>query len=452
MLTLFKTCVLGIGLCAPLSAQAEDLSFEGELGLTARTFFEDGALEGQIGKGTSLIGSVRLAASADLSFGQFAAELRGRKDERTGAQSWDLSKAYIAGELDQLRWLVGSDVVFWGVTESYNPVNIVNQRGSFVSNEEVERLGQPMVSMSFDTEKMGTFSFYGLLGFRELDYEDADQRLRFDIVPDGGRAMFESDNDIDFAIRNSNSINTTSGSLDYAISLFSGRDRQPVYLPGCGFKQDSVNEATCDTVNANVLEAYKGLSPDDIGDDPGAAAFDRLDPASQTFLLSGNSVGAVPYYQQMQQIGLELVYSTGDWQLKFDGAKRFTNWEDYFSGVIGAEYSFGDLFSSGGSLTGAVEYIYDDRSNLQPRTFLDNDVFVALRYDLNNVANTSLSLSGLKDIQTDSTWVNFNISTRLTDSAEIDFSTVFINADDTSDPLSGLDDDYFMEFSLTYFF
>ncbi|WP_439524874.1 hypothetical protein [Marivita sp.] len=452
MQTLFKTCVLGVGLCGPLAAQAQDLSFEGDLGLTARTFFEDGALEGQIGKGTSLIGSLRLASSASLSFGQVVGEIRGRKDEKTGAQSWDLSKAYVAGELGRVRWLVGSDVVFWGVTESYNPVNIVNQRGNFTSSEEVERLGQPMVSVSFDTDRLGTFSFYGLVGLRELDYEEADQRLRFDVVPDSDRVMFEAEDDIDVAIRNSNSISTANGSLDYAVSLFSGRDRQPVYLPGCAFKQDSVDEATCDAVNANVQDVYEGLRPSDIGDDPIAAAFDRLDPASQVFLLSGNSVGAVPYYQQMRQIGLELVYSTGDWQLKFDGAKRFTDREDYFSGVIGAEYSFGDLFSTGGGLTGAVEYIYDDRSDLQPRTFLDDDVFVALRYDLNNVANTSLSLSGLKDLQTDSTLVNFNISSRLTDSAQIEFSTVFINADDTSDPLSGLDDDDFMELSLTYFF
>lgn len=436
----------------PVSALAQDLSFSGEVTLTARHFAEDGALEGQFGAGTGLIGATRLAASGDLSFGQFAVELRGRNDLEADDQYWDLSKAYLAGELGNVQWLIGNDVVFWGVTESHNPVNIINQRGNYSSAEEVERLGQPMLAVSFDTDRLGTFSFYSLFGFRELDYQEAQERLRFDVVPDGDRAMFETEDTVDFALRNSNSISTANGSLDYAISLFSGLDREPVYLPGCAFREAPVDEATCDAVNRDVREVYKDLTPDDIGDDPIGAAFDRLDPASQVFLLSGNSVGAVPYYQKLHQIGLELVYSTGDLQLKFEGAQRFTEHENYFSGVVGAEYNFGDVLGSGGDLTGALEYIYDDRSLLQPPTFLDDDMFVGLRYDFNNVANTSLSLSGLRDLQTDSTLMNFNISTRLTDSAQIEFSTVIIDADDEDDPLSGLDNDDFVEVSLTYFF
>ena len=309
-----------------------------------------------------------------------------------------------------------------------------------------------MLSVSFDSDSLGTFSFFGLLGFREQEDVVAGQRLRFDVVADGDRAMFESDDEIDFAFRNSNTISTANGSLDYAISLFSGRDRQPMYLPGCAFRQDTVDEATCDAVNESIRAVYEDLTPADIGDDPIAGAFDRLDPATQMFLLSGDSVGAVPYYQDLHQIGLELVYSTGDWQLKFEGAQRYTDRENYFSGVIGAEYTFGDVFDSAGDLTGAIEYIYDDRSALQPRTFLDDDIFVGLRYDFNNVANTSLSLSGLKDLDTDSTLMNFNISSRLSDNASIEFSTVFINADDTSDPLSGLDEDDFFSLSIEYFF
>lgn len=450
MKPLFKACLISCSLFAPLAAGAQNLSFEGEIDLSARYFSNDGALEGQTEAGTSFIGATRLAASGSLSFGQVALELRGRKDQKTGVSSWDLSKAYLAGEIGSTQWLVGSDVVFWGVAESYNPVNIVNQRGSFISGDDADRRGQPMIALSFDTDTLGTFSFFGLLGFRELNYEEADQRLRFDVVPDGRRAMFETDSEIAFALRNTNTLSTQNGSLDYAVSLFSGRDRQPVYLPGCAFREDDVSSATCNRVNDKIRAAYEDLSGD--VDDPIDEAFNALDPETQIFLLSGNSVGAVPYYQDIHQIGLELAYATGDWQLKFEGAQRFTDRETYFSGVVGAEYSFGNIFGTDGELRGAVEYIYDDRSQLQPQTFLDNEVFAALHYDFNNVSNTSLSISGLRDIDTDSTLTYINLSSRLTDNMSLDLSKTFINADDTDDPLSALDEDDFFEFSLKYFF
>ena len=115
---LFKACVIsGAALC-PLAAQAQDFSFEGDVTLTARYFPDDGALDGQPGAGTSFFGATRLAASGGLSFGQFAVELRGDRDQSADLSSWDLSKAYIAGEIGTTQWLLGNDVVFWGVTKS----------------------------------------------------------------------------------------------------------------------------------------------------------------------------------------------------------------------------------------------------------------------------------------------------------------------------------------------
>lgn len=448
-----KTAATGFCLFLGMAqlAAAQDIRFEGEAGFIARTFFKDGALPGQIGSGTSLIGTLQLGVTADLSFGRFVGELQASKDDRTGVTDFDISKAYLEGDIGQMRWLVGSDVVFWGVVESYNPVNIINQRGSFADIAEDQRLGQPMVKLSFDTDNLGTFSLFGLLDFREQTYAEASERFRLNATPDESRTIFESDRDYGVALRNTNTLSMQNGSLDYALSFFSGRDRQPVYLPGCSFRTDTVSEPVCSAVNADVRAAYDSLTVSD-GNNYIRQIFDASGPDTQNFLLAGDSVGAVPYYQDLHQIGLELAYSTGDWQFKFEGAQRITERETYFSGVVGAEYSFPNFFGLDGSLSLAAEYIYDDRSIFQPATFLDDDVFAALRYEFNNIADTQITLSGLYDLETDGALVNLNLSSRLSDSARIEFSTTFIDADDPADPLSSFSDDDFFEVNLKYFF
>ncbi|MBK1635415.1 hypothetical protein [Rhodovulum adriaticum] len=435
----------------PVPLAAQGLSVEGEIGLAARSYTQNGALPGQAGSGTEMIGAMRLAVSGGLGFGDFTAELKGRTNARTGATSLDLSKAHVSGDLDGVRWLVGRDVVFWGVTESYNPVNVINQRGDFASTGEEDRLGQTMAMLSFETAGLGNFSLYGLFGFRPFDEPRRSDRLRYYVAGDDRRTLYESGEGVDFALRNTNTVDLGNGSLDYAVSLFSGRDRQPVYLPGCAFKTATVSEATCDAVNADIRASYESLSG---RGNAGLLAqiFGAASPATRAFLLGGDSVGAVPYYQDMQQVGLELAYATGDWLFKFEGAQRFTARDNYFAGVIGAEYAFGDVFGSGGGLTVTAEYLYDDRSALQPPTFVEDDVFLGVRYDFNNMSGASLSVGALRDLDSRAMVTTVEASWRLAGNTRVSVSSAIIDADDPFDPLSALDRDDFLEIGLDYFF
>ncbi|UOA33746.1 hypothetical protein DSM110093_03842 (plasmid) [Sulfitobacter sp. DSM 110093] len=447
----WKVGICGLGVALASSATAQNITFEGEAGLIARSFLHDGKLPEQSTQGTHTIASLRLAASGDLSFGRWVTELNGSNDLRLGTQSFDVTKAYVEGRAGRLRYLIGSDVVHWGVTEAANPVNIINQYGSFFETDEEQRLGQPMAVLSFDTQTYGSFSFFALAGFREQDYATASERLRFNAVPDDNRTMFEDKDDLDIALRHTHTFSFAEGSLDYGLSFFSGTDRQPVYLPGCSFRSSTVSEATCTAINADIRGAYENLGQG--SDDPLAQqVFDAANPATQGFLASGDSVGSIAYYQNIHQVGLELAYTTGDWQLKFEGAQKFTDREDYFSGVVGAEYSFGDAFRTGGDLRAAAEYIYDGRSSRQPQTFLDNDLFATIRYDFNDFRDTTIAMSGLYDVHTDSNVLNVNLSFRLSDSARMELSSTFVDADDPEDPLTSLDGDDFFELGVKYFF
>ncbi|WP_435988348.1 hypothetical protein [Sulfitobacter sp. SH24] len=454
MRRILKSWGVGIfGLSAVLagSAVAQNITFEGEGGLIARSFLHDGELPGQASQGTHTIANLRLSASSELSYGRWVAELNGSSDLRLGTQSFDVSKAYFEGQGGRLRYLIGSDVVHWGVSEAANPVNIINQYGSFFETDEEQRLGQPMAVLSFDTQYYGSFSFFALAGFREQNYAVASERLRFNAVPDESRTMFEDKDDLDIALRHTRTFNFADGSLDYGLSFFSGTDRQPVYLPGCSFRSSTVSEDTCTTINADIRTAYEGLGQG--SNDPLAQqVFEAASPITQGFLASGDSVGSIAYYQNIHQVGLELAYTTGDWQLKFEGAQKFTSQEDYFSGVVGAEYSFGDAFRTGGDLRAVAEYIYDGRSSTQPQTFLDNDLLATLRYNFNDFRDTEIAISGLYDIHTDSNVLNLNLSFRLSDNARMDISSTLIDAEDPTDPLTSLDGDDFLEVGVKYYF
>jgi len=434
------------------TAYAQGLTYEGELTFTARQFTRDGIQAGQPTSGTSFITEGRIGANADLSFGQIAIELYGRGDSRTSTDVLDIQKAYFTTGNDFVNILVGSDVVFWGTAESFNPTNIINQNDQFSRVEQERKLGQPMVNINFETGALGTLSFYGLLGFREPEFGSASTRPRFGSIPDDSRAMFQSaSHDLDLAIRNTNTISLSSSSLDYAVSYFEGTNRSPVILPGCANLSAPVTAATCNAVNADIRTAFETLTPGGPG-----TLLNQITtlttPATNIFLLGGNSVGTVPYYQQMQQVGLELAYASGDWLWKFEGTRRFVSNEDYLSGVVGAEYRFNGIFGAAGDLTVAAEYTFDNRSVLQPVTVFDDDIFASLRYDFNNRLSTSVSLSSLYDVNTDGAVFNLDVSSRVTDSTRVNLSATHINSSNPSDPLTALNNDDFYELSFSYFF
>ncbi|MGR3382525.1 hypothetical protein [Roseovarius indicus] len=441
-------CVAGVG----MPGQAEELSFSGELSLTARYYEDDGLFFGQPSSGTSYIPEGRFGFRTDLGFAEAEFEVYGRADSRTGSELVDIQKAYLLTGGDRWSVLVGSDIVFWGVAESYNPVNIINQNDNFGRFDETRKLGQPMVNVNYESGALGTFSFYGLFGFREPDLGTTSSRPRFIVVPDDDVAIFEKSSDkIDFAFRNTNTVGIGNGSLDYAVSYFNGTDRTPVFLPGCANRRFPVSVPTCNAVNRSILASYAGLRPGSQLPLAGQVFLNAPLP-TQLFLLSGASVGAVPYYQEIEQVGVELAYATGNWVWKFEGAQRFAQNEDYFLGVAGVEYRFNQAFGTPGALTLAAEYTYDDRSNLQPFTVFDDDVFVSARYDFNNRLMSSITLSGLFDMGNGGDVYMLDISSRLTDSTQISFSATQVDFGGFFDPLSLLTRDDYYELKLTYFF
>ena len=141
-------------------------------------------------------------------------------------------------DIRELTWIHVSDSwelrsgirkVFWGVTESQHLVDIINQTDNLENPDGEEKLGQPMINLSFWRD-WGVLDLYVLFGFRERRFPGVSGRPRLPFLIDEDAAIFESSAEqwhTDFAIRWVQSI----GELELGLSHFSGTSRDPRFLP-----------------------------------------------------------------------------------------------------------------------------------------------------------------------------------------------------------------------------
>ena len=182
-----------------------------------------------------------------------------------------LSKTF--GEIDAY---LGYRHTFWGVAESKNLVDLINQHDLAAGISPDNRLGAP--SISFETYLgSGDFQYWYIPRFRERTFNEQNAHPGFGLpVLPAQFAHTKRSKAPDHAIRYGNSI----GDIDYAMSVFDGTAREPII---------------------RVAE-----------------------------------IGSIlPYYERMRSIGLELQY-TGDSVLyKFEGLNGTQGEEDFNAAVMG---------------------------------------------------------------------------------------------------------------------
>ena len=176
------------------------------------------------------------------------------------------------------------------------------------------------------------------------------------------------------------------------------------------------------------------------------------DPLLRPDTSGSGGITLVPYYQELRQIGLEVVRASGDTQLTFEGAFREASDERYFSGAAGIQHTFHDIGSDGGSLVAVGEYLYDNRSSDQPLTLFEDDLHLGFRYDASDIAGTSLTGGVYYDFESQSQIYTLSYSRRLSDTVRFDVSGFLMEADDPADPLSFVEQDSYIEMGLQYFF
>lgn len=302
----------------------------------------------------------------------------------------------LLGDPWELR--VGISKVFWGVTEFVHLIDIINQTDLVEDIQGEDKLGQPMVHLSIPQD-WGVFDFFVLPYFRERTFPGQDGRLRAGIIVDTDNPVYESgaeEKHVDFALRYSQIFD----SADFGIYYFKGTGREPLFI--------------------------------------------------QT-ISSGQPV-LRPYYQQIDQVGMDLQMVPGNWLWKMEALYQDNENKNFFSATGGFEYTFFGLGDSMIDLGCIAEYAYDNRDD-EATTSFENDLLLGLRLAINDAAGTEL-LAGLShDLDNRGNIFRIEAGRRLTDTVKIFVEGwAFFDTEPGDYYLDSIRDDDFVRLQLFYYF
>jgi hypothetical protein len=278
-------------------------------------------------------------------------------DERSHGDLRELQITHVGDD-----WEVHAGVrqVFWGVTEFVHLVDIVNQVDLVESIDGEDRLGQPMVDVSF-VRDWGVLDLMVLPGFRERTFPGEDGRLRY-ALPVDGDARYQSDDEewhVDVAAR----VRGHIGPVEFGLYQFRGTGRDPDLLP--------------------TLEA-------------------------------GGRLVLTPYYPQIDQTGLDAQAILGDWLWKLEALRRSGQGGHYTAATGGFEWTWVGAAATRMDVGFVLEYLYDGRDDAEASIF-EHDVGLATRWRVNDVADSQALLGVVWDHETDEYVVKLEGSRRLGD-------------------------------------
>ncbi|MEM6913390.1 MAG: hypothetical protein AAF511_05385 [Pseudomonadota bacterium] len=388
---------------SPVLAAAGEWEFGGEIAGELRVFPQEPATQGQLSDfQPSVYGLGDIRWTSDNGKHQLVAvpfyRLDGEDDERTHA---DLREGYYRYAGNTVDILIGAGKVFWGVAESRHLVDIVNQTDAVEDIDEEDKLGQPMVKLSVFRD-WGTVDLFVLPYFRPRTFPGERGRLRFDPVINDDDPVYEDGDEewnTDFAIRYSHFF----GSFDVGVSGFSGTSREPRFA----------------------------FSPQ------GVDANGQL----------------IPFYDQINQVGVDVQYTNEAWLWKFEGIVREGQGDTFAATVAGFEYTFFGVTQGGADLGVLVEHLYDGRDAfLAPPTASDNDLFYGARYALNDFQDTAILIGAITDLENGSSSGLIEAERRFGQNWTAELEARFFYNVDNEDLLRAFEDDSVLTFRLTRYF
>jgi len=307
-------------------------------------------------------------------------------------------------DIRESRWLIAEDEwevrlgvgkVYWGVTESQHLVDVINQTDLVENTDTEDKLGQPMINLSFFKD-WGTFDLFVLPYFRERTFVGKQGRLRSQLVVDTDNARYESgakQHHLDVAMRWSQSI----GNWDVALSHFYGTNREPVLQ------------------------------------------------------LNSTATALTPYYEVMNQTGLELQNTTDSWLWKLEVIRRDTSSETFTALTGGFEYTFYGVFESNYDVGLISEYLFDDRND-QLITPFENDVMIGSRITWNDEQSTELLVGLVQDLDSsDAAW-NIEASRRFGNNWTLSLEGRIFKSDQAQSSLYQIRRDDYIQLELARYF
>ena len=339
-----------VGLFAPSPVMGQSWRIQPELRVESRFFPQEPRFDDQFDVfqgGLVLTGQARWTSEDRNSRAIIEPYLRldTADNDRT---YFDMREATFSHRVDGFDVLVGFGQIFWGVAESRNVVDIINQFDTIEDFDQEEKLGQPLIRLSKRTD-IGTFELYYMAFFREQRFPGSDGRIRSRALVDDGDAFFVVDD----------------GDASF------GRDGDE-WAGDFAFRY----EHTIDAFDIG-LHAFYGTSREPL-----------LVPTSEGTLR--------PFYQERAQLGFDVQYTEGPWLLKAEGIGVSQGGDQFVATVSGFEYTFFDIGQSGLDLGLIGEYLYDGRDESRtPVSLFQNDVFTGARLTFNDLDDTELLIGAI---------------------------------------------------------
>ncbi len=329
----------------------------------------------------------------------FEASAYFRKDsadeERDLLDLREFSLLWINGDWE-LR--AGISKVFWGVAESQHLVDVINQTDLAANPDGEDKLGQAMIQAVYVSD-IGTFGFFALPGFRERTFPGREGRLRGDYWVDTDSPVYESsgqDERVDFALRWKRYV----GDYDIGLHYFHGTNRDPGFVPG---------------------------------------------------MDSEGNVALRPYYDLMDQVGLDLQLTRGGWLWKLEALARETSRDRYAAMVGGFEYTLYGIGGSALDLGLLAEAHLDSRGEHAPVPF-NRDLFVGGRLTWNDEFDTSIVAGAFVDADNGSTFARFEFERRIGSNHKLEVEVQKLANVDQEDPLYPIRRDSYLQVSLSRYF
>lgn len=387
-----------IGLFLPLWVQAGDWQVDSELNFQARSFLNPNSYGSQVWNSPAIEFKPKLSFSLSEGKHLFRTTPVFRRRDRQDSH-FDFKRFSYLGIFDQVEVSFGYDQFFWGVAESINVVNIINQLDLADDITGESRFGQSYFSFNYISETMGSWQFLGFPNYRYRSFPGSKERFRGPFIEynvNGGLEEPAVGSNFDYALRWSKGLDR----LEWAVFYFYGVDRDP-----------------------NILFI------------PNTYSFETI-------------------YHKANQIGLEGQYTGDQWIFKTEVLEKDPlgdSGSKHYLSVTGFEYLYG-LIGNQSELTFIGENIVDTRHESSPLG-LFNHLFLGTRLDINNTSSSVIE-AGLffnKESQQTSLSV-LEFETRLTNQWKLQSRAVGF-LDPAPGTLGSLikEDDYF-ELNLSYFF
>ena len=316
-----------------------------------------------------------------------------RYDEKDSERRYiDFQKLKYEQYFENYTFKIGNEIIFWGVNESFNIIDIINQSNLAEDMTGTKKLGQPLLPLAYDNN-YGTIDLYLMPYFIERKFPSKNGRPRLALEVDQNSITYESsskEQKLDFALRYS----MVYDDYDIGIAHFHGNNRAP---------QLNINPST----------------------------------------LKFN-----PHYTTLSQTSLDIQATKGAWLYKLEALSAKDGNERHLGVAGGFEYTFYGIRDSQSDLGLVIEYSFDDRNSYP----FNNDSVAALRWTKNDINSTSLLAGMFIDMRGNSNRFIAEYEQRINNNVKLFIDATFNGSIDSQDFTYAFEEDSVFSIKLARYF